>query len=179
MKRLLILFCIMGLSGCGSCCRVSSSYDIDFSVASKPIKAEHSLYITLPEDAVYRNKTYPTTGKAVQQELYSQFKLQVDKAETAFSVQTKEDYLKEAKNANIDLLVIPQITYWEDRVTSGSGKPDKTEVVVDIVDVKTEKNVNRAKISAEGPTMTFVNHHPDYLLGKAFVEYVQRLYDNL
>ena len=176
MKKILALICSFYLAGCGSCCRVSSDYQIDFSVASKPIDAEQSVYITLPEDAVYKRKTYPTTGKAIQKELIDNFSLQATTVDGAFALQSAEESLREAKNAGIDLLVLPKITYWEDRTTTWSGKSDKGEIVVDIVDVKTSKNVNRAKISVESPTMTFVNYHPDHWLGKAIKEYVQRLY---
>lgn len=178
MKKIFSIFGLLLLCGCGSCCRVSTDYKIDFTNKSKPISTKQSLYIALPEDAVYRTKTYPQSGKAIQRELYDNFSLKSSKVDNAFTLKSEKDSLQEAKINDIDLLVVPKITYWEDRTTTWSGKPDKGEIVVDIINVKTSENISRAQISAEGPKTTFVNYHPDHWLGKAIKEYVQKLYDN-
>ena len=95
----------------------------------------------------------------------------------ANSVKTNDQNMKDAKANNASVLVVPQITLWEDRNTPWSGKRDKVKLILTSYDVSKNKTMNRAVLYGTNRWFTFVNNRPSVLLDAMISKYLQQVID--
>ena len=72
--------------------------------------------------------------------------------------------------------VDPVILHWEDRSTEWSGKSDRLEVQLKIVDVVSRGEIASTVISGKSKWLTFGGDHPQDLLKSPIEGYVESLY---
>ena len=73
-------------------------------------------------------------------------------------------------------LVYPTILHWEDRATEWSGRSDKVEIKVVVVDVLTGNTITGSIIKGSSGLATFGGDHPQDLLPGPVNQFVSTLY---
>ena len=171
MKKILVCGLICLLSAC-------ATNRLTFVVDEARLTKDQSVYIMLPEDGHYGSFSYDFSGNAVQKRLVRNFQLE-SSADIYFSgkIESIENSLKDAKKRNLDLLVCPTITHWEDRYTPWSMRRDKVGLNIRIIDTKTQKVISDADLYGTNNSITFIANQPDTLLPKMVKKYILHLYD--
>lgn len=131
-----------------------------------------SFFISVPQNGIYGEKTYQSSGVMTTQILMSSFVKRVQEVKTAKSYQTFEDSLLAAKEANTKYLIYPTILEWEDRATEWSGIPDRVSIKVEIINVANGQTVESAIVNGKSGLATFGGDHPQDLLPKPIDEFV-------
>ena len=169
MKKILLI-CLFALTGC-------ATNNVSFTNTNQKIKAESSVYIAKPTDGKYESKEYDGSGAILQSKLVNHFSEVSNDVMYANSVKTNDQNIKDAKANNASVLVVPQITLWEDRNTPWSGKRDKVKLILTSYDVSKNKTMNRAVLYGTNRWFTFVNNRPSVLLDAMISKYLQQVID--
>jgi hypothetical protein len=77
---------------------------------------------------------------------------------------------------NADYLVYPNIVRWEDRQTEWSGRRDRLELKIDLLDMKDGTLLFSREISATGKWLTEGGDTPKDLLDQPIEEFVNTLF---
>lgn len=133
-------------------------------------------YVSVPRDGQYGATTYHGTGQMTAQTIAGAFAKYLDKSETGLRVEDAEQALARARELGADYLVLPLILHWEDRATEWSGRRDKIEVKITVVDVVSERNLGGGVISGKSSWWTFGGDHPEDMLSEPVNEFVGTLF---
>lgn len=142
----------------------------------KKLDSARSVYIAVPKDGVYGDENYPGSGLTTAQTLSSAFAKRVRRVDVGNVYQAYDDALKTARDKAYTYLVYPTILHWEDRATEWSGRPDRIEVKIEVVEVTTDGLMDSAIIKGTSKWATLGGDHPQDLLPKPVEEFVASLY---
>lgn len=131
-----------------------------------------SFFISVPQNGIYGEKIYQSSGVMTTQILMSSFAKRVREVKTGRSYQSFEDSLLAAKEANSKYLIYPTILEWEDRATEWSGIPDRVSIKVEIINVANGQTVESAIVKGKSGLATLGGDHPQDLLPKPIDEFV-------
>src|SRR6185369_15295112 len=106
------------------------------------------------KDGVYESEVYGGSGSAVTQIILEGFLPHIARIESGVAMETYENALARARRGQFDYLVVPTILAWEDRNTVWSSIPDRAEIKIQIVDVKTGDTLDATVIRGKGATVT-------------------------
>lgn len=87
-----------------------------------------------------------------------------------------EDAVSQAQLTDQDILIFPTILHWEDRATEWSMIPDKVEVKVDVINVRTGDVISSGIIKGSSGLVTLGGDHPQDLLPGPVAEFVSELF---
>lgn len=135
-----------------------------------------AVLIAVPEDGSYGTDAYPGSGKTTAQTIYAAFAKRTHVATTARSTQSFDEALQSARDNAQKYLVFPTILHWEDRATEWSGKRDKIEVKIEVVDAPSGKIVQSVVVTGRSKWATFGGDHPQDSLPEPIEEFVLSLY---
>ena len=135
-----------------------------------------SVYVAVPKDGAYGSATYRGSGATTAGEFVSAFGKRLRRVEGAHEYQSFEDALKTARSGGFTYLVFPTILHWEDRATEWSGKSDRVEVKVELVEVGSGRTVDSTLIKGKSKWATLGGDHPQDLLPKPIDEFVAALF---
>jgi hypothetical protein len=77
---------------------------------------------------------------------------------------------------NYSYFVIPEILHWEDRNTEWSGKPDRVDIKLVVVDARSNVEVASMVFSRKSQLATKGDSYPQDLLPEPIKLYVDSLY---
>ncbi len=151
---------------------------VTFNSNSTTISPDKSLYVMLPKDGIYGTTTYTNSGNVVQQQLVQAFqKHSKIIVQSATSVTSLQEGIAAAKKQNIDLVVCPEITQWEDRFTAWSGIRDKVNINIKVIDTNSSKVLSNADLYGTGKSGMFSgNDKPDVIVPRVVDRYISSLY---
>jgi hypothetical protein len=86
-----------------------------------------------------------------------------------------EDAVSQAQRTDQDI-IFPTILHWEHRATEWSMIPDKVEVKVDVVNVRTGDVTSSGIIKGSSGLATWGGDHPQDLLPEPVAEFVSSLF---
>jgi hypothetical protein len=134
------------------------------------------VYIAVPKDGIYGDENYPGSGLTTAQTLLSAFAKRVRRVDVAHAYQAYEDALKTARDKGFKYLVYPTILHWEDRATEWSGRPDRVELKIEVIEVATGTQLDNVVIKGTSKWATLGGDHPQDLLPKPVEQFVASLY---
>ena len=173
MKNLLIVLCITVLvSGCADTVRITQ--DPNYGHVTLPTSA--TAYVSVPRDGQYETKTYRGSGLSVTTIIRSSLLMHLVQVDQGFEVESFTQAIKSAKSNSVDYLFFPTILHWEDRATEWSGIPDRAQVKVVIVDIKTSEVISSAIIDGKSGVATLGGDHPQDLLPKPVAQFIDGLF---
>ncbi len=164
MKKLLLIGLIIALTGC------SSKYQQSEIGGESKIKLDKAktVFIGSPKPTQYSNSGTATTGAL--NSAFSRYARTV-KVSGCDDVDICMEQSKE-----YDYLVVPDILFWEDRATEWSGKADKIEIKVSVIDIATKAKLKVVIINGKSKWLTFGGDHPQDLLPEPVNKFVASLY---
>ena len=171
MKTIFIVLAIAVLSSCADTTQLTKSGNESFKLVT-----ENRIYVSVPTDGRYGNKTYHGSGANVSQIIMSSFSKYAPGIESGNTFQTREQALAYAKNSSSDFLILPTILEWEDRATEWSGIPDKVSIKIALIHVGSGKTMSSAIIKGKSGLSTLGGDHPQDLLPEPVDEYAKSMY---
>lgn len=173
MKRTIWLLLILFFLGCA---HTYEQVGVGDSTLRQKLKQEDSVYIVVPADGKYGDFVYQGSGQTTAQVIKTAFLKHLNRVETSVDVEKFEEGLEKAKSQGFTCLVRPTILHWEDRATEWSGKPDKVEVKINVVDVGSGDILDSVVIKGKSRWATFGGDHPQDLLPEPINNYVSSLF---
>ncbi|MBO4385720.1 MAG: DUF4823 domain-containing protein [Treponema sp.] len=146
----------------------SSSFTVQESIMASLSKTE-SYAITVPEDYPDESNSGRTTSMEIR-------KVLANCGVNASLLNSFPDYetVPKETRAKYDYIVEPTIAYWEDNVTTWSGKPDKLLLVIIIYRAKTAEIMDTFTIDASSSSIIFGDNDPvDLIKEPANVHYAK------
>jgi Domain of unknown function (DUF4823) len=170
--RILVIFSILiVLTSCADTHEVHR-----VSQVSQRLSADGIAYVSVPPDGRYGSTVYTGSGAMASQIVVAAFSRHMTRVEQASAPQTFVKSLEAAKQARATYLVAPAILHWEDRATEWSGRPDKVELRISVVDTASGKVIETAVVSGTSGLATFGGDHPQDLLPEPVQQYVDSLF---
>lgn len=132
--------------------------------------------VAVPSDGRYGETVYSGSGEATARALQRALLARGASAEVVGPTPSQEAAVASARAARADFLLLPVITHWEDRATEWSGLPDRIEVMVSLVDVRTGQLAHRSSITGRSSWWTFGGDRPQDLLAAPATNYAASLF---
>lgn len=173
MKFLVLAAALAGvaLAGCADTHAVRS-----IAQPQQKLAMSNSVYVSVPDDGHYGKTIYSGSGKTAANIVAAAFRRRLPMVEVATQREAMPQAVAAAKAAGVTHLVAPEILHWEDRATEWSGKPDRAELDIRIIDVSSGAIIAHGVISGKSGLGTFGGDHPQDLLPQAVEEYVEALF---
>lgn len=155
---------VIALSVLAFGCADSHSIKDTSSASNVKFESQDTVYVAMSKNGEYGEHYYGSSGRMVSQVIQSALIVKLNNIQLA---QEPEDYkvaLEKAASKNANYLIYPTILHWEDRATEWSGIPDKVQVKISVVDVKSQSEVKSGIIDGKSGIFTFGGDHPQDLL---------------
>lgn len=174
MIRLLLPIAIAFIfTGC-----YTEKYDVKPNVSEKSAKLDSSkpVYISVPENGIFKNHLYHLSAKNTVLAIQSALATHINSIQEGSEYESYEVALSKAKENASTYLIYPTIIRWEDRATQWSGKPDKIEIKIAVIDVASANEISSVIIAGHSSWWTLGGDVPSDLLAKPINKYIDTLY---
>lgn len=143
---------------------------------STRIAANDRILISTPQDGEYGTHVYSGSGRSTAKIIYNATSARSRLVRFGGVAENFEDAVSQAQRNDQDILIFPTILHWEDRATEWSMIPDKVEVKVDVVNVRTGDVISSGIIKGSSGLATLGGDHPQDLLPEPVAEFVSSLF---
>ncbi len=162
----------VGMAGC------KSTYSTkNVTTAPPPLLRNTSrIYVAVPFDAAYKKKVAQGSGKKTADVLFAAIGKYSKYASMSKYPESVSEAIDSARERSANYLIYPAITKWEDHDTEWSGRRDRLQIKVDLIDLADSQVVFSREISATGKWLTEGGDTPADLLSEPLEEYVNALF---
>ncbi len=143
---------------------------------SARIAANDRILITTPLDGEYGTHVYNGSGRNTAKIISNATSAKSRFVRVGGVTVSFEDAVSQAQRSDQDILIFPTILHWEDRATEWSMIPDKVEVKVDVVNVRTGDVISSGVIKGSSGLATLGGDHPQDLLPEPVAELISELF---
>ena len=160
------------------CSGCSSTYS-EKNVTSEPpplLRNDSRIYVAMPFDATFKEKVAQGSGKQTAQVIFTAFNRYTKSVYLGKFPESASEALESARRYSADYVVYPNLAKWEDRATEWSGRRDRLEVKIDLIDLANSQLAFSREITATGKWMTDGGDTPNDLLEQPIEEYVNALF---
>lgn len=171
MRTPVIIAVIAALAGCAD-----SHHWTPQQNGSARITQSDRIYITTPADGEYGNHIYSGSGRNTSKIIANAVSAKSRLVRTGGVADSFEDAIAQAQKSDQDILIFPTILHWEDRATEWSMIPDKVEIKVDVVSVRSGDVISSGIIKGSSGIATLGGDHPQDLLPEPTAEFVSSLF---
>jgi hypothetical protein len=173
LKTILItIFIAMSVLACADTARITQ----DSSYGKITLNKSSIVYVSLPKDGQYGDQRYSGSGQSVTTIIRSSLLKHLVRVDEGVKVETYKQAVANAQSNSVDYLFFPMILHWEDRATEWSGIPDKVQVKIIIIDMKTSETISSTTIDGSSGIATFGGDHPQDLLPGPVTKFVDGLF---
>jgi len=169
MKYLYLVLALLLVTGCADKHKLIKSSD-----TSVKLETKKKVYVAVPKNGTFNNRTYKHSGKYVADAVLKAFSPYNTKVEIGQSYQSFDVAVSNAKA--YDYMIYSTILHWEDRATEWNGLPDRMSVKVDVIDTKTKQLISSVTVEGTSGLGTFGGDHPQDLLKAPLEEFANSLY---
>lgn len=154
------------------------TYNVQTSGGNKGLKLQRNdpVYIRVPHDGKYRNKTYPGSGWKVATVINRVFSKFASRVSVGRYNESLEDALENANKTNAKILISPKILHWEDRATAWSGRADRLNLRIEILEVATKSSLITVFIEGTSGTFIMDDPSPSDLIEKPILNFAESIY---
>ena len=171
MRLLLTLFAAATLAGCADSHQWTPQQN-----GSARIAPNDRIFISTPVDGEYGNRVYSGSGRNTAKIIYNAATTKTRWVQMGGVAESFEDAISQAQRRDQDVLIFSTIRQWEDRATEWSMIPDKVEVKVDVVNVRTGDLISSGVIKGRSGLATFGGDHPQDLLPEPVAEFLSSVF---
>jgi hypothetical protein len=140
------------------------------------LRTTSRIYIAIPFDSSFKEKVAQGSGKATGQVFFAAFSRYIRSTYISRAPESLNEALDSARRMNAEYLVYPEIRKWEDRATEWTGRRDRLELKVDLIDLSTSRVAFSREISVTGKWMTDGGDSPNDLLTEPAEQFVNALF---
>jgi hypothetical protein len=172
MRHVAPLFAAIFLAACAS----SSLYRQEIlTTPTAKLERGKPVLVATPKNGTYDKKEYRASGQRTAATVRSAFARFSEKVAVS-SRCTDLACLQLEGVGNYSYFVIPEILHWEDRNTEWSGKPDRVDIKLVVVDARSNVEVASMVFSRKSQLATKGDSYPQDLLPEPIKLYVDSLY---
>ena len=167
-----IAFGILLVTGC------KSTYTEKNTTNEPPpvLKSTSRVYVAIPFDGTFKDKVAQGSGKITAQAFQAAFLRYTRSVYIGKFQESVSEAMESARRGNLDYVLYPAISQWQDRATEWSGRRDRLSLKVDLIDLSTSKVVFSREIDATGKWMTDGGESPSELVTEPAEQYVNALF---
>ena len=143
---------------------------------AEPISPDASLLVAVEGDGSYIDKIYPGSGNMARRAMVLALSKYATDVSAIPDFMTAEAATLNAKAQNAGYLVYLSILNWEDRATEWSGRPDRIEIAVRLIDGNSGDLLESKLVKASSKWATFGGDHPQDLLKTPFDQYAAGIF---
>jgi len=169
IRKAVMAVCALSLAGC-----VDTYARKTLERSDVKLPRSSAVVIAVPAAGSFADKTYKTSGAQTAAAIHAAFSRETRAVSIAKECTDLPCLITNAGNANY--YVVPEILRWEDRATEWSGKPDKIEIRIAVIDAATMKEVAITIISGKSKWLTMGGDHPQDLLQAPVDAWVHTLF---
>lgn len=136
-------------------------------------------YVAIPPDARYKRGFAQNSGKATAYALRDEFAKYFQRAYVGRKIESFEEGLETARAYKWSYFVYPTVLRWEDRSTENSGRRDRLEIQIQVVDSKSGALLDATILKGKSRWMTDGGDIPDDLLAEPIRNYVASFFNSL
>jgi hypothetical protein len=140
------------------------------------LRSNSRIYVAIPFDVSFKKTVAQGSGKQTAQSLFAAFSRYTKSVSLGKFPESVSEGLDSARQMNAEYLLYPNIIKWEDRATEWSGRRDRLELKIDLIDLNDSKVVFSREISGTGKWMTDGGESPNDLLEQPIEEYANALF---
>jgi hypothetical protein len=135
-----------------------------------------SFLVSVEDDGRYLDKLYRGSGDMARTAMVNALSKYASDVSEIPGFVSEEVATLDARDRNVAYLVYLRLLHWEDRTTEWSGKPDRIEVEIRLIDGKSGEVLESQIVKANSKWATFGGDHPQDLLPKPFDSFAARLF---
>jgi len=154
-------------------CADSHTIKNTHSYSNVKLESQSKVYVAMSKNGEYGEYYYGSSGKMVSQVIQSTLLVKLHTIQLAQQPEEYKMALDKAESNGFDYLVFPTILHWEDRATEWSGIPDKVQVKISVIDLKSQAEVKSGIIDGKSGLFTFGGDHPQDLLPEPTRQFFQ------
>jgi hypothetical protein len=170
-------FCLLALAaltlmGC------KSTYSEKDNTAGPPplLRNSSRIYIAVPLDASYKKQVAQGSGKQTAQAVHAALAKYSRVVFIGKIPESTEEALESARRANAEYMIYPHIVNWEDHATEYSGRRDRLDLKLDLIDARDGSLAFSREINATGKWLSDGGDTPGDLLEQPVEEYANTLF---
>ena len=164
------------LTGCASTPEESYQTSSLLDARTGALSSGTALAVAVEGDGSYAGKPYPNSGNMTSTAMMKALSSYTSKLSAAPGYLSERDARAAASTRQAEYLVYLSILHWEERATEWSGKPDRIEVEIRLIDLSKDEIVESTLITGSSKWATFGGDHPQDLLIKPFNDYAKGLF---
>jgi len=170
-----VLVCsiILALTGC------SAKYqrvDLGYSLNIARLERNKGVFVSVPNDGYYGTTRYHGSGQMTAHAIKTAFSYYTSNIKVSSNCLERDQCLTKALKDKYSYLVFSEILHWEERATEWSGKPDRIEIKLTVIDVDTKNEIHSVILKGKSKWATFGGDHPQDLLPDPINNYVSTLF---
>lgn len=131
MKKLLLICLALALAA--GCAGVKSTG----SGGSIRLETGQMIMVVMPADGVYNGKTYANSGQETANRLRTVLLSKASEVAVSKARADVKGAIKEGQAGGFRYIIYPEITHWEHRASTWSGRPTRISFFITVYDLKT------------------------------------------
>lgn len=174
-RHVLVAALLLTATGCASS---SEPYQTTTLVENEEgaLNRNASIAVAVAGAGSYIDKPYPGSGAMARAAMVAALSRHTDKVAEILSFVPDDAAGGGALGRNADFLVYLKILHWEERATEWSGKPDRIEVEIRLLNGNDGAVLASRQVTASSSWLTLGGDHPQDLLVKPFADYAAGLF---
>lgn len=167
---------VLGAVGLVAGCKSSYS-EKDLTATPPPIlKSNSRIYVAIPFDATFKKEVMQGSGKQTAQAFQAALMRYTRSVYTSKFPESLSEALEIARKGEMQYVLYPTITRWEDRATEFTGRRDRLTVKADLIDLSTSTVVFSREVEATGKWLTDGGETPKDLLDQPAEQYANAVF---
>lgn len=179
IRSIIVLAFVILLAGCAApAAPYEESYQTTPLLNTRTLAiSDHAVFTVAVEgEGAYAGKPREGSGAATRTAMVVALNVHVSSVTIAPGFLSEAEAIADAQGRGVDYLVYLRILHWENRVTEWSGKPDRVEVEIRLIDARDGEVLESRLIKANSKWLTYGGDRPEDLLVKPFSSFADSLF---
>jgi hypothetical protein len=140
------------------------------------LRSNGTVYVATPADARFKKEIIVDSGRTAAKAIREAFARHARLAWVGRRPETRDEALSSAQGIPSTYLVYPTIVRWEDRSTENTGRRDRIELKIEVLDPLSGEVLHATVLKGTSRWFTDGGDKPDDLLTEPIEKYVASLF---
>lgn len=176
IKSIIVLAFAFLLIGCATPYEESYQTTSLLNTRTSAISESAEFIVAVEGEGAYAGRPKDGSGAVVRTAMVEALSAHVSGVTIAPGFLSEAEAIADARGRGVDYLVYLRILHWESRATAWSGKPDRVELEIRLVDARGGEVLESRLLKANSKWMTLGGDRPEDLLVKPFGSFAASLF---
>lgn len=176
MTRLIAISLVLYLTGCAVGYEEAYIMDPLLERQSGALSKSAGFVVAVQGDGRYGDKVKAGSAAKTRSSMVEALSKHATRVQPIPGFVSEAQARHDARSRGTEFLIYMQILNWEERVTAWSGKPDRLEVEIRLIDVNRDKMLEAVVVKGNSKFATLGGDHVEDLLAKPFNDYAASLF---